>query len=135
MNYGQIKQLADKAWQETWSDHLKNREDVEINKRSFYLGFMKRIKIINGYRMQEHKKEQEIISRFTNHIPDVETLEKMKDIRGHVRALARVIESLCPESREKATALTQLSFVMMSANSAIVQCCPVNEDDLQEWER
>lgn len=37
----QIKQLADKAWQEVWSDHLRNQEDVEINKYSFYQGFMK----------------------------------------------------------------------------------------------
>lgn len=37
----QIRQLADKAWQEAWSDHLRNQEDCEINKRSFYLGFLK----------------------------------------------------------------------------------------------
>lgn len=76
------------------------------------------------------QKYDEVISRFTNHIPDEETVEKMANMRKKVRELAFLIEQLCPESREKATALTQLSFVMMSANSAIVQKCPVNEKEL-----
>lgn len=83
----------------------------------------------------EEKKFQEVISRFTNHIPDSETLLRMKLIRNKVRELAYAIEQHCPESREKATALTQLSFVMMSANSGIVQRCPINKDDLQDWEK
>jgi hypothetical protein len=76
------------------------------------------------------EKYSEIVSRFTNHIPDQETIQKMSDMRRKVRELAFLIEELCPESREKATALTQLSFVMMSANSAIVQKCPVNTNEL-----
>lgn len=76
------------------------------------------------------QKYDEIISRFTNHIPDSDTIKKMADLRKKVRELAFHIEMNCPESREKATALTQLSFVMMSANSAIVQCCPVNAAEL-----
>lgn len=75
-------------------------------------------------------KYNEIVSRFTNHIPDQETIDKMALVRKRVRELAFLIEKECPESREKATALTQLSFVMMSANSAIVQKCPVNEKEL-----
>jgi len=76
------------------------------------------------------QKYNEIISRFTNHIPDQETIDKMANMRKKVRELAFQIEKDCPESREKATALTQLSFVMMSANSAIVQKCPVNTKEL-----
>ena len=76
------------------------------------------------------QKYNEIISRFTNHIPDQETIDKMANMRKKVRELAFLIEKDCPESREKATALTQLSFVMMSANSAIVQKCPVNTKEL-----
>jgi hypothetical protein len=89
---------------------------------------------IRGGTMKE-EKFQELVSRFTNHIPDSETLLKMKEIRTIVRKLSYLIEKNCPESREKATALTQLSFVMMSANSAIVQKSPVNKDDLEEWEK
>lgn len=77
---------------------------------------------------------KDIISRFTNHIPDKETLDKMCAIRVKVRELAYLIETSCPNVREKATALTQLSFVMMSANLAIVQECPVNTNDLTEAE-
>lgn len=77
----------------------------------------------------------ELVSRFTNHKPDQETLTQMAEIRRRVRELAYAIEIMCPHSKEKATALTQLSFVMMSANSAIVQRCPVNTDDLLDWEK
>lgn len=76
------------------------------------------------------QKHDDIVNRFTNHIPDKETIDKMAYVRERVRNLAFVIERLCPESREKDTALTQLSFVMMSANSAIVQKCPVNTAEL-----
>ena len=48
--------------------------------------------------------------------------------------MAYLIQDFCPESREKATALTQLSFVMMSANSAIVQVDPINTNELSELE-
>ena len=76
------------------------------------------------------QKYDEIISRFTNHIPTPEVVDRMAKVRKRVRELALMIEQECPESREKATALTQLSFVMMSVNSAIVQQCPVNEKEL-----
>ena len=76
------------------------------------------------------QKYNEVISRFTNHVPDEKTIQDMADMRRKVRELAFFIEQKCPESREKATALTQLSFVMMSANSAIVQKCPVNTKEL-----
>lgn len=73
---------------------------------------------------------KDIVSRFSFHKPDEEGQAKMRTIRRQVRVLAQAIDSLCPESREKATALTQLSFVMMSANSAIVQQYPVDENDV-----
>lgn len=77
------------------------------------------------------QKPSEIASRFTSHLPTPDVIEKMATIRRKVRELAFLIEEECPESREKNTALTQLSFVMMSANSAIVQQCPINLDELQ----
>lgn len=75
------------------------------------------------------KEEAEVASRFGFHKPDAEGVQKMRDIRKKVRELALLIEQLCPVSREKATALTQLSFVMMSANSAIVQQYPLDPAD------
>lgn len=74
--------------------------------------------------------KEDIKSRFSFHKPDTEGVSKMRDIRRKVRELAQLIDENCPESREKATALTQLSFVMMSANSAIVQQYPVDESDV-----
>lgn len=53
----------------------------------------------------------------------------MRSILSQVRQLAEVIDVLCPESREKATAFTQLQFVMMSANSAIVQSYPMDDEE------
>lgn len=75
------------------------------------------------------KEEYEINSRFGFHKADPESVRKMTVIRKKVRELAFLIHDYCPESREKATAFTQLSFVMMSANSAIVQQCPLDEAD------
>ena len=81
--------------------------------------------------MENMTKEQaEIISRFSFHKPDQEGIEKMRSIRRQVRSLALEIERLCPVTREKATALTQLQFVMMSANSAIVQQYPIDPQDV-----
>lgn len=80
--------------------------------------------------MNTTKGQAEVLSRFSFHKPDASGVEKMRTIRRHVRALAMSIEDLCPESREKSTALTQLSFVMMSANSAIVQQYPLDENDV-----
>lgn len=74
-------------------------------------------------------KQAEINSRFGFHKPDEAGVEKMSTIRKKVRELANLIEELCPESREKSTAFTQLQFVMMSANSAIVQSYPLDEKD------
>lgn len=80
--------------------------------------------------MEEKTKEQaEIESRFGFHKPDAEGVAKMTAIRKSVRVLALEIERLCPNVREKSTALTQLSFVMMAANSAIVQQYPLDPND------
>lgn len=75
------------------------------------------------------EQQNEINSRFGFHKPDAVGIQKMKVIRMKVRELAFLIENTCPHSKEKATALTQLSFVMMAANSAIVQQYPLDEND------
>jgi len=75
------------------------------------------------------KEQFEMQSRFGFHIPDENGRTKMTNIRKKVRELANLIQETCPESREKATALTQLSFVMMAANSAIVQQYPLDPQD------
>jgi hypothetical protein len=71
--------------------------------------------------------DHDLLSRFSYHNADAEAVAQMEFIRRKVRELADAIDIHCPESREKATAFTQLSFVMMSANSAIVQRCAIKE--------
>ncbi len=78
---------------------------------------------------QMTKEEAEVAGRFGFHKPDAEGVQRMSAIRRKVRELALLIVQSCPESREKATALTQLSFVMMAANSAIVQQYPLDPAD------
>ncbi len=81
------------------------------------------------------RASKDVISRFAFHTPDQEGREEMKSIRIKVRELARTIQLVCPESREKATALTNLATVMMNANSAIVQQYPIDTSDLTLEER
>jgi hypothetical protein len=69
----------------------------------------------------------EIDSRFSFHTPDQAGIDKMEAIRAKCRELAHLIDDLAPDTREKATAFTQLQFVMMSANSAIVQQYPIKQ--------
>lgn len=69
-------------------------------------------------------------NRFSGHVPEAQAVANMRRIRFQVRLLAEKIEEICPEGRERATALTQLTFVMMSANSAIVQGYPIDPAEL-----
>lgn len=47
------------------------------------------------------------------------TIPKYQKIQEKVLELAKLIDELCPESQEKATALTTLQTAKMSANAAI----------------
>lgn len=73
----------------------------------------------------EDKTISEINSRFSYHNADAQGVDKMEKVRTKCRELALLIHELAPDSREKSTAFTQLQFVMMSANSAIVQQYPI----------
>ena len=70
-------------------------------------------------------KLDDIIGRYSSHECDEEALENMAIIRQEVRRLAVTIESLCENSREKNTALTLLSSVMMQANASIALRKPI----------
>lgn len=51
--------------------------------------------------------------------PTEQTIPKYGKIQEKVLELALLIDELCPESPEKATALTTLQSAKMSANAAI----------------
>ena len=51
--------------------------------------------------------------------PTETTIPKFKAIEEKTRELANLIQDLCPESREKSVAHTELQSVRMWANAAI----------------
>lgn len=51
--------------------------------------------------------------------PTEDTAPKYKAIQEKTLELALLIQELCPESRQKETALTQLELAKMSANASV----------------
>jgi hypothetical protein len=56
---------------------------------------------------------------FKYHTPKADQPARYENIRAHARALAEVIQSSCPESRESSLALTNLQQAVMWANASI----------------
>jgi hypothetical protein len=71
--------------------------------------------------MEEVKRADEIDIRFTYHSPTPEQIPKYTGIRAEAAVFARIIEALCPESREKSLALTHLDEAVMWANASIAR--------------
>jgi hypothetical protein len=65
--------------------------------------------------------QDEIEIRFTYHPPHGDQPKRFELLRGEARVMARMIESLTPESRERSLALTALEEVVMWANAAIAR--------------
>ena len=55
------------------------------------------------------------------HAPKEGQQEKYKTIRQTAKLLAEIINILCPDSREKSVAFTQLETAVMWANAAIAR--------------
>ena len=66
-------------------------------------------------------KVPEIENRFTYHPPAPGQPEKYEALRKQAKELAYMIWELCPDSREKALALTALENSNMWANAAIAR--------------
>lgn len=70
--------------------------------------------------MNDVSKYQETYNRFGPYRKPTETtIPKYEKIQQKALEFALLIEELCPESRQKATALTQLELCKMSANASI----------------
>jgi hypothetical protein len=65
--------------------------------------------------------EKEIKNRFTYHAPKQGQPEKYQDIRDEAFLLACNFLVSCPDSRERALALTKLEEAVMWANAAIAR--------------
>lgn len=62
-----------------------------------------------------------IENNFTYHAPKEGQLEKYTNLRAKAKEFAAMILELCPESRERSVALTELESAMMWANAAIAR--------------
>lgn len=59
--------------------------------------------------------------RFTYHSPKEDDAEKFELIRDFAKEYAYMIKTLCPDSRERALALTKLEEVVMWANASVAR--------------
>jgi len=62
-----------------------------------------------------------IQNNFRHHPPNEGQTEKYERIRDEAKRLAELIAGLCPDSREKALALTNLEQATMWANASIAR--------------
>ena len=63
----------------------------------------------------------DIEKRFTYHAPKGEQPRMYSEIRAVAKNFAFLINDFCPESREKALAMTKLEEAVMWANAAIAR--------------
>ena len=67
------------------------------------------------------KTQEELNNIFTYHSPKNDQPERYQKIRAKAKEFAQLIDSLCPDSREKSVAFTQLETASFWANAAIAR--------------
>jgi len=70
------------------------------------------------YQMTDQDKER-LDNSFTYHPPKPDQIPRYEALRNQARDLAIAITELCPNSRERSVALTNLEQSVMWANKAI----------------
>lgn len=63
----------------------------------------------------------DIEKNFTYHAPKPDQANRCETIRLYGALAAKIIDNLCPESREKSLAMTKLEEAVMWANAAIAR--------------
>lgn len=63
----------------------------------------------------------ELDTRFTYHAPKEGQPAKYTALRDKAKELAEMVEEMCPESREKALAFTNIEQAIFWANAAIAR--------------
>jgi hypothetical protein len=66
-------------------------------------------------------EQQELETRFTYHAPKAGQPEIYTKVRDKAKEFAVLINEVCPESREKAFAFTQLEDAVFWTNAAIAR--------------
>ncbi len=64
---------------------------------------------------------RELIKRFTHHPPKPGQIDKYEEIRTMAFGMSTKINQVCPDSREKSTAITKLEEVVFWANASIAR--------------
>jgi hypothetical protein len=65
--------------------------------------------------------DQELNTRFTYHPPKGDQVERYQLIRDYGKRLAEIVDTECPDSREKSLAITKIEEAVMWANAAIAR--------------
>lgn len=63
----------------------------------------------------------DIKNRFKYHESDPTKVQKMENIRKNFLALAELLNEMCPDSREKSLAITNLEEAQFWANASIAR--------------
>ena len=66
-------------------------------------------------------KDKDIEDRFTYHSPKGDQPEKYKEIRDRAKELAYLLNSVVPQGREKALAMTKLEECVFWSNAGIAR--------------
>jgi hypothetical protein len=64
---------------------------------------------------------QDLEKRFTYHPPKEGQPPQYENIRKNALGFAKLLDAMCPDSREKSIAITALEEVVMWANAAIAR--------------
>jgi hypothetical protein len=64
---------------------------------------------------------KELDKRFDHHPPKGDQAERYAKVRAAFRELAEALNELCPESREKSVAFTELESAQFWANASIAR--------------
>jgi hypothetical protein len=64
---------------------------------------------------------KDLENRFVYHNANPEKTQKMENIRKNFRALADLLNEMCPDGREKSLAITSLEQAQFWANASIVR--------------
>lgn len=71
--------------------------------------------------MTTQTTQPEIENNFTYHAPKEGQPERYQQLREKAKELAYLIDQLCPKSRERSVAMTQLETAVFWANAAIAR--------------
>jgi hypothetical protein len=77
--------------------------------------------------MNQPLSDAEIENRFTYHRPTGDQPQRYEQLRAKAKEFALLIRDLCPDSRERSHALTQLEDTVMWANASIARSKPAEQ--------